>query len=362
MKFRIATISLFTFILISCNKKVETTTVKKRSITESVYASGNIETENQYQVFSSVNGILSKILIEEGDRITKNSPLFQISNKQSKIQVESAILTNENASFKNNKNKIEELKYNLKVLKIKWRNDSLLYKRKVNLFKQNVITALELENAELNYQNSASNYHASELQFEDLLRQLKFNEKLTKNNTEQTLNSNKDFTIKSEIEGEVYSILKKTGEFVTPQTPIAILGSKNHFVLKLQVDEYDIIKIKIGQKAKISLDSYKGKAFDAVIRKIYPIMNERSKTFLVDAEFINPPSKLYPNLSVEANIIIKEAENTLTIPRKFISKTNTITFENGTIKKIKIGLKNYEYVEIISGLKEKDVIALPNEN
>ena len=347
---------------IGCKEKKETINPSLRKITESIYASGNVETENQYQVFASVNGIISKILIEEGQNVKLGTPLFQISNNASKIQVETANLTSRNASYENNKNKLAELKLNLKSSKLKWRNDSLMYLRKSLLFKKNVITELELESAELNFQNSQSNYKSAILQYEDLVKQIKYNAIISKNNAEQITSNYNDFSIKSQTDGVVYSILKKKGEFITPQLPLAIIGSNNQFILKLQVDEYDIVKLKIGQTAKIGLDSYKGQTFDAIITKVYPIMNERSKTFLVDAKFIETPPILYPNLSVEANIIIKQKEGALTIPKSYISKNNQVTLEDGTNKKVKIGLKNYEFVEIISGISKNDKITLPNEN
>lgn len=356
----------FTFAIllfsIGCKEKKETIKPTLRKITESIYASGNVETENQYQVFTNVNGIISKILIDEGQEVKTGTPLFQISNNASKIQVETALLTSRNASFENNKNKLDELKLNLKSSKLKWRNDSLMYIRKTLLFKKNVITELELESAELNFQNSQSNYKSAILQYEDLVKQIKYNATLSKNNAEQITANNNDFSIKSQIDGVVYSILKKKGEFITPQLPLAIIGSKNQFIIKLQVDEYDIVKLKIGQTAKIGLDSYKGQTFNAIISKVYPIMNERSKTFLVDAKFSEIPPLLYPNLSVEANIIIKQKEGALTIPKSYISKNNQVTLEDGTKKKVKIGLKNYEFVEIIGGISKNDKITLPNEN
>lgn len=353
---------LLLIIAIGCKEKKESIQPLVRNISESIYASGNIETENQYQVYSNVNGIISTILIEEGQEVKVGTPLFQISNYSSKIQVETAELTSKNASFENNKNKLEELKLNLKSAKLKYRNDSLIFLRKTLLYKKNVITQLEFESAELNFQNSQSNYRSAIFQFEDLLKQLKYNAKISKNNAEQIAFNNKDFTIKSEINGVVYSILKKKGEFINPQLPIAIIGSKDNFIIKLQVDEYDIIKLKKGQIAKIALDSYKGQTFNAMIMKIYPIMNERSKTFLVDAKFTDIPITLYPNLSVEANIIIKQKNEALTIPKSYISKNNYVTLENGNKKMVKIGLKNYELVEILDGIDKNDKIILPNEN
>ena len=48
-----------------------------------------------------------------------------------------------------------------------------------------------------------------------------------------------------------------------------------------------------------------GKVFDAYLTQVYPIMNENSRTFKVEAEFKEAPEKLYPNLTAEANIIIQ---------------------------------------------------------
>ena len=353
---------LILILVIGCKENIKSIKPKSRKITESVYASGYLETENQYQVYSSVNGIISKIYLNEGTKIKNGTPLFQISNRLTKSQTEIAILSSENASLKNNKNKLESLKLNLKVAKYKWRNDSLIFIRKKYLFNKNVITSIEFENAELNYENSMTNYKSSLLQYEDLCKELKFNDRVAKKNSEQITNTNQDFTIKSEIDGEIFSILKKRGEFISPQVPIAVIGSTKSFIIKLQIDEYDIVRIKIGQKAKISLDSYKGKTFDATITKIYPIMNERSKTFLIDAQFNTSPPLLYPNLSAEANIIISEVENSLTIPRKYLTKKNTVFLSNGEERKIELGLKNYEYIQILKGLTFNDEIILPNEN
>ena len=52
---------------------------------------------------------------------------------------------------------------------------------------------------------------------------------------------------------------------------MAIVGSANQFKLELEIDEFDIVKIKKGQLVLVSLDSYKGEAYEAVVQKINPI-------------------------------------------------------------------------------------------
>lgn len=168
-----------------------------------------------------------------------------------------------------------------------------------------------------------------------------------------------DFTIKSEIDGRVFNILKEKGEIVTPQIPVAVIGEADNFILELQVDEYDISKISPGQKILVRMDSYRDKTFEARLTKIEPIMNDRSKSFTVDAEFTNSPPVLYPNLTVEANIIIRTNKNTLTIPRDYLVEDSFVLLSNKEKKKVVTGLKDYQKVEILEGLKEGETILRP---
>src|SRR5690606_18336743 len=164
--------------------------------------------------------------------------------------------------------------------------------------------------------------------------QLEFSSKQSKKNLEITTTLLNDFLIRSNIDGKVYSVLKENGEIVTPQLPLAIIGDAEKFLLELQIDEYDIVKIKVGQKVVLTMDSYKDKLFEAIISKIIPIMNERTRSFLVEAEFVMAPEALYPNLTAEANIIIQTKENVLTIPRTFLLNDSSVVLENKEIKKV----------------------------
>ena len=65
-------------MLFGCKEKLESISPIVEPITESVYASGIIESEDQYQVFPSVNGIIQKVFITEGDKVNLKSKLFKI--------------------------------------------------------------------------------------------------------------------------------------------------------------------------------------------------------------------------------------------------------------------------------------------
>jgi multidrug resistance efflux pump len=50
-----------------------------------------------------------------------------------------------------------------------------------------------------------------------------------------------------------------------------------------------MVRVALGQKVLVTMDSYKGEVFDAIVDKIYPIMDERSRTFMIEAHFVRPP-------------------------------------------------------------------------
>ncbi|MEO7209829.1 MAG: efflux RND transporter periplasmic adaptor subunit [Chitinophagaceae bacterium] len=348
-----------TLFLLSCSNKTEKTKPIVENITESVYASAIIKTKNQYQVFATVNGIINKIFVTENDLVKKGDPLMQITDKSSTINRENATLAAGYADVNTNREKLTDAKNNIALAQSKCSNDSLMYQRQKNLWNENIGTKMEVEQRELAYKNSKTMLESAKIRYNDLLKELEFNAKQAKNNLSISQYRESDFVIKSEVNGKVYSLLKVQGEMVNPQTPLAIIGDAAFFLLGMQIDEYDIAKIKLGQTVLLTMDSYKGEVFEAKVSKIIPLMNERSKSFTVEAEFVKQPPVLYPNLTAEANIIIQSKENAITIPRSYLINDSFVLVEKDKKKKVKTGLKDYQKVEIINGLTANDAIYKP---
>ena len=107
------------------------------------------------------------------------------------------------------------------------------------------------------------------------------------------------------------------------------------------------------------MDSYKGQTFEAVVQKINPLMNDRSKSFTIDAVFTRQPPALYPNLTCEANIVIQQKEKALTIPRSYLMAGDFVMLANKEKRKVTTGLKDYQQVEITGGLSATDFIIKP---
>jgi multidrug efflux pump subunit AcrA (membrane-fusion protein) len=362
MKF-LKVLYLFTLLgLISCSQKdndeIQPT---KGNITESVYASGVVKSENQYTVYSTVSGVLLKINVTAGQTIVQGQSLFQIESDKAALNTENARLAYQ-LSNENNRyiqDKIAEMETKVQAAKDKLALDLSIYNRNKNIKQYNVISEVDYERVELAYKNSKSNYEAAVKQLSQLKSQLKNEQSRSKVNLKLNEKSQSDFTVKSAISGELFDVLVKEGTLVTPQMPLAIIGEKNTYLLELDVDENDMVRVKLGQKLVVTMDSYKGKVFEATVDKIYPIMDERSRTFKIEAHFTNPPAKLYPNLTAEANIVIQTKKDALTIPKNYLIDDEYVLVNGDEKRKVKVGLSDYQNVEILEGLTAEETLYKP---
>jgi multidrug resistance efflux pump len=360
-KHRLALYGLFLCARQACSKKQEVVYPQHKSITQSVYASGIVKSRGQYQVFSKVAGVIDNMLVTEGDSIKKGQLLATITNSSASLAKDISQLTANYNAVENNQARLQQLQYDIQVAKQKSDNDSSLYARQLNLWQQGIGTKNELDQRALTAKNSATAYKNNMLQYDELQRQIDFQAEQSKLNAQISSRQAGDLQVISDVNGKVFSVLKKQGEMVTAQTPIAIVGESGSYYMELQVDEYDIAQVKTGQQVLFTMDSYRGQVFEGVVTKIYPMMNDRFKTFTLEALFTRLPPALYPNLTAEANIVITGKQNALLIPRSYLIDDDYVLLKTGEKRKVQTGLKDYQQVEIINGITDKDALVKPTE-
>lgn len=353
---------LLIFSVISCSKKsVEETKPTLGDVTESVYASGVIKAVGQYTVYATVNGTLQKVNVTAGQSITKGQSLFELESDKAELNTENARLTYQLSleSSRYIQDKIAEMEMKVQSSRDKLTLDESIYNRNKNIKNQGGISEVDFERVELVFKSSKINHKASKKQLAQLKAQLRNDQSKNSVNLQINQKSQSDFSVKSAFSGRLFDVLVKEGTLVTPQTPLAIIGQSDSFLLELEVDENDMVRVSTGQKVLVTMDSYKGQVFEAVIDKIYPIMNERSRTFKIEASFIKPPQKLYPNLTAEANIIIQIKQNAITIPKSYLIEGKYVLVNKEEKREVKTGLSDYQKVEIISGLTAEETIYKP---
>jgi len=347
--------------LVACQSEEDTIKPSRQNITESVYASGVVVSKNQYQVFANVSGIVNEVFADEGASVEIGSPILSIANDAQQLMVDNARLSAEFNAIKFNRGKLDEARSMVSLTKSQKENDASMLERQKNLWSQSIGSKVELEQRELAFENSKSNYASAKEKLEELEKQLSYLSKQAQNNLSISNKNAGDYLVKSKVKGKVYQMNLAKGEIVTPQTPIAIIGDDQKYILEMQIDEYDIIGIQLGMSVLVVLNSYRDSVFDAVVSKINPIMNVQSKTFTIEAEFVRPPSVLYPNISFEANVVISTKKDALLIPRNYLLNDSVVVNKSGKHLIVKTGLKDYQMVEILSGMDINEELILPEQ-
>lgn len=345
-------------LLVACGDKAVTTTPEYKPLREAVYASAIVKADNQYQVFAASSGILERKLVEEDDLVKRGDALLHISSEKNDHQVSDAAarlrLARENKDDASPV--LAELQWAISNAHLKMQEDSADLKRFERLREQNATSANELDKRRLAYNMSLNNYKAAQEQYRSTLRRLETEYQHALNQYKISAASKNDYLVTSKIDGRMYAFYKEEGEYVTFQEPIALLGDATEFLLELEVDELDIRKVKPGQQLFYTLDIVEGAIYEAEVTRIYPLLDQRTQTFRVEARMKTRPDVLYPFLTAEANIVIAERERALVIPKTFLVNGDKVVTDSGETLPVETGISSMEYVEIVSGLDTNTVL------
>lgn len=174
---------LLSLILFSaCQSKQDTISPVLQSITESVYASGVIVSKNQYQVFATVSGIVDEVFVDEGVAVENGSPILSIVDDTQKLMTDNAKLAAEFNALHANRGKLDEARSLVDLTKSQMESDSSLLERQKSLWAQNIGAKVTLEQKELAYESSKSNYESATEKLAELARQLNYLSKQAQNN------------------------------------------------------------------------------------------------------------------------------------------------------------------------------------
>lgn len=347
---------LISIVLLSC-KRTETTSPVRKNLSEAVFGNGYLEQEDEYLLAATSNGVLTRLNVTEGDLVAEGSLIAAIRDEFQLTQLQDAKSVYRDARENSGSSSPQLLQ--LQAQKIQAEKqldlDQTNYRRYRELREKNVVSQLDFEKAELQYQNSKENLEILEkrrLQLENELRLAATRSGIQVKTQEALL---EDYKITAGNGGQVIQVFKKKGELVRSGEPIAKIGSGSYRI-RLFIAEDDITKIKIGQKLQVHLNTYPEITFPARVYKILPGFDENEQSYVLFATFTKMPECLFSGTQLQANIQIGARNQVLVIPSAYLSKGKYVTLENGIRKTVKTGAKNAEWTEIVSGISEKDVI------
>lgn len=172
------------------------------------------------------------------------------------------------------------------------------------------------------------------------------------------------------FDGVVAKINGELNEYVTPSPPgiltppVVDLIEPGCFLVSVPIDEVDAPKVKLGMQARVTLDAWRGRVFEAEVSRIGTYIIDREKqarTVDLELEFKHriDLDALLVGYSADADIILQTHHNVLRIPSEaFFDDQHVLLFnpdtqilEKRTVKK---GLSNWSFTEVVGGLQEGD--------
>jgi len=169
------------------------------------------------------------------------------------------------------------------------------------------------------------------------------------------------------FDGTVAKIVGELGEYSTPSppgvpTPPAIdLIDDSCLYVKAPMDEVDAPKIRVGQAVRITLDALPGKTLPGKVRRVAPYVSaveKQARTVDIEVDFEHPEEagKLLVGYSTDVEIILSGRDKVIRTPTAAIQEGGRVLIYNpdsGKLeeRRIKAGLANWEYTEVLDGLK-----------
>lgn len=290
---------------------VEVATVVSKSLNQGIEAAGTLSSKSEIKLAFKTGGLIKKIYVEEGQTVKAGQLLAELDLSEITTQANQA-------------------QYGL--------NKALRDLNRVKkMYADEAATETNLQDATTAYDIAKQSVDA-----------IAFNQKLSK--------------IIAPSSGRILRKLSQQGELITPFSPAFILGTgAEAYIVNVGLSDRDVVKAKIGNLAKISLEAYPGEFFNGRISNIAQIINPATGTFNVELEIIEPSKKLISGFMAKAVILPNNAKVVLIAPVSALVEANNSTatvfcVENNIAikKKIIIGEILNDAVEVIEGLSSTD--------
>lgn len=295
--------------------------VQRGDITESVSATGTINPVNIVNVSSKITGLIKEVLVKENDTVHAGQVLMVLDDTR--------------------------LRAALTQAKAKLDNAAADYERTKRLYAAGAVSKQQLDTAETNLTVAQAAYDDAASQLDDTI-------------------------IRSPIDGIIIGKPIPAGQTVAPgiSTPmvLATVADLSKMQIDTQVDETDVGKVKVGQRAEFTVDAYPGRTFTGTVSNVSQRANVQQNvvyySVLIDID--DPAGLLRPSMTARVTINTATSQNTLLVPLAAVKENKdgskyVQVVKNGQVVNtpVTIGLMNEDQVEITAGLTDSDQVLVP---
>jgi len=305
-----------------------------------VTASGEVKPTTYTNVTAQGYGRITAILVKEGDHVKKGDKLLLQENVQANadVQAQSATIISAESGVQAAEASYKAAQSDLVMQQANLEKAKQDFDRGQGLLKGGLIPKQDFDQRKTSYDGAMASVEASKARVQSLKAQLDQTRSQV-NQSKAVLVRAKDIlqktTYTSPINGIVSYLPVRLGEFVVQ----GIQSSTGSFLMTLsdmsvvtaevKVDETDIVNVKIGQEADVTIDAVPGKIFKGKVTEIgsqavlrssgltttqTTTSTQEAKDFKVVVTLANPPENVRPGLSTTAKIKTAERKNVVAIP------------------------------------------------
>jgi membrane fusion protein (multidrug efflux system) len=341
---------------------VKVTRARKGDLIIRAQSPGEALAERTLSMKAEVSGIIIRLLAREGMTAQKGDLLAMVDDRESRLKLErleaqrlsalsAMLLDNPSTSLRAER----EATHSVRLARAKEEFD-----KNESLFKDGVLSEADFEKAQKNYERILIEMGMKKNEIMAAAKGLTQSEadvQIVRMEMEKA-------AIRAPFPGIITGIKVVLGEQVRPGTELFTLVNRCQVKVLAKVLESEIGKIKAGSEAVLRFSSYPRQAFKGKVEAISPVINPEERTCEVLIALENPGQKIWPGMHAEAEITVDVFGGRLIVPQEALlersGKKLVFVVENGLAKwrYIETGLENEEYVEILGGLKEGEIVVV----
>lgn len=360
-------------------------TVARRDFAASVLATGSVQSQigAEVRVGARVSGKVERLLANIGDSVTKGQVVAQlekadleavVAQRQAELELAEAKLA---AVESLRPKEIEQAQVNLEESEATFLLAEKELGRTRRLHERKVSTLEDLDSAEERFSvararvaSTGKALELAETRFKEDLRQAKAEIARAQSAVENANVQLSYATITSPIDGVIASVSTEEGETVAAamQAPTFVtVIDLERLQVDAFVDEVDIGKVKVGQRAKFTVDAFPANEFAGRVAAIYPkaIIQDNVVNYDVVIDVETPyHGLLRPEMTASVTIFQEERQDVLAIPTRAVrrerGRTLVYVLEDGRPhpREVRLGWRDGPWVEVVSGLQEGETVLL----
>ncbi len=344
--------------------------VTRGDITQTIVASGRVESPSRVALGSQITGAVLKVLAKEGEQVSAGAPLIVLDDGDAR-----GLAGQARASMRQAEGKLDQFatltlpaaKQSQAEAEATSLNAERHLDRIQTLASRGYATRAQLEDGQQGFDVARTQVRAAQLRVasasaggsdvllaEAALEQARAAFRSSEARLRLTV-------IEAPIDGVVISRDVEPGAIVQPGTTLMMLAPQGEKRLLVQVDERNIGLIKTGQPALASADAYPGERFKATLTVISPSVDSQRGSVEVKLLVTDPPQYLKEDMTVSVDIEVAHHEDTLVLSADALrdvegsmARVLVIVADHAEDRPVTLGVRGDGVVEVLSGLKAGD--------